>query len=81
MTLKEYIEGLQELIEARPELAEATAVYAVDPEGNAYHKVHYTGAPGWYDGEYNGEFIDQDDLADWCEGDEEGYEVNAVCIN
>lgn len=46
MTLQEYIESLQALVEERPELADAEVWYAADDEGNMYGEISY--APSIY---------------------------------
>lgn len=70
MTFKEYIEGLQKLLEENPQCGNYLVVYASDDEGNSFHEVSYSPSTGIYNGEdYN---FNQD-----CEEDQ----TNAVCIN
>lgn len=72
MTFKEYLAGLNQLLKKRPELANATVVYAADDEGNSFHEANCNGTVWKYD-ELSLSFITEDDESfDW---------VNAVCIN
>lgn len=76
MTLKEYIESLEKFAEENPETLEMTVVYSADDEGNSFNMVCYTPSKGHYDNEYNGGFTsDEEDI------EENGYEINAVCVN
>lgn len=43
MKLKDYVKGLQELMEQYPETAEYECVYAIDAEGNGYEPVESNG--------------------------------------
>jgi len=77
MTLKQYIEHLNKIVEQHPEALEYTVVYAMDEEGNAYFPVGfkpsvglYTEGGGFSGGEYEPEYAM-----------EEGVSPNAVCIN
>lgn len=40
MLFKDYVAGLNQLLKENPQLANATAVYASDDEGNSFHEVH-----------------------------------------
>lgn len=73
LTFKKYVERLQKLLAAQPELADAKAVYATDDEGNAFYPVHFSPTPGFFDANEN-YFLPENEL----ETDEQ---VNAVCIN
>ena len=42
MTLNEYIDGLIEFRNNNPTLAEATAIYSADDEGNRHQAIYYT---------------------------------------
>ena len=42
MTLKEYVENLNDFLEENPEAKELPVVYASDPEGNDWHNVQST---------------------------------------
>jgi len=77
MTLRQYVEQLKKLVR---QYGDCEVVYAIDPEGNAFHSVYYTPSLGYYkDGEWyaadNFE-IDKDYLPF-----EEDPIINAVCIN
>ena len=78
MLLSEYIKELQKLVEESPEALDMEVVYAKDDEGNGFQTVSCTPCVGNYDGEQWGEFQPEEYLA---EDGEEGYELNAVCIN
>lgn len=68
MLFKDYVAGLNQLLKLRPELADATAVYASDDEGNSFHEVHSNGTI-WERDEHYKEFQDETETP------------NAVCIN
>ena len=42
MTLKEYVESLQETLKENPELADKPVAYSSDDEGNSFHLIHNT---------------------------------------
>ncbi|MCK5603684.1 hypothetical protein KAR91_17490 [Candidatus Pacearchaeota archaeon] len=66
MTLKDFAENINELLEKRPETADFDVVSASDDEGNGFNPVHYDPSTGWFeDGEFN-----TDTTVD-----------NAVCVN
>jgi hypothetical protein len=75
MTLKEYIENLNEFVKENPEALEYEVVTSADDEGNYYNPVHYTPSMGLFE---DGEFTHQDNFEE-CEIDNE--DANAVCIN
>ncbi len=68
MLFKDYVAGLNQLLKLRPELADATTVYASDDEGNSFHEVHSNGTI-WERDEDNNEFNYNPETP------------NAVCIN
>lgn len=72
MTLKEYIESLQEFVKENPTSADLTVVTAKDSEGNGFWPVYYSPSIGNF---HNNEFTAEEDF------DGEDYEINAVCVN
>lgn len=66
MKVKKFLKELNKLVKENPELLEAKVVYAIDDEGNAFHKVKTTGTVGAY---VKGNFYIGEDPK------------NAVCIN
>jgi hypothetical protein len=69
MKLKEYITALKDIEQTHPDVE---VVHSSDDEGNTFGKVYYHPALGRFEGHV------------WkTEGDleEDGGEVNAVCIN
>lgn len=77
MKLKEYIQGLQDLIDKNPEVADYEVIYSVDDEGNGYGIVNWDPSIGYYD--QDNEWIDEDDTE--ALEDQEIEEMNAVLIN
>lgn len=75
MTLREYIEQLQNFALSNPETLDMDVIYSRDDEGNGFQEVHYSPSKGIYE---DNEFIASDQLEDY-ERDEN--EVNSVCIN
>ena len=76
MKLKEYIQHLQQIKKTHPDV---DVVCASDQEGNSFEAVHYHPALGRFSGSEHHPSEDS-----WqTEGDleEDGGEVNAVCIN
>ncbi len=66
MNLKEYSENINKLAKEHPD---ATVVYAVDDEGNAFGRVYYAPSVGFYSD-------------DGFEAEpEDNKQINAVCIN
>ena len=51
MTLKEFIENLQELAEQYPEALELEVITSKDDEGNGYNAVFYSPSVGVLDGD------------------------------
>jgi hypothetical protein len=75
MTLKEYIENLNEFVKENPEALEYIVVSSSDDEGNSYSPVYYTPSIGQYE---DHEFIHVENFEDREMDDED---TNAVCIN
>jgi hypothetical protein len=76
VTLKEYIKHLQEVLDKNPLYAEFPVIYAVDEEGNSYHKVYNTPT-----------LVEVDDINDYyldvnfSDSGEDSETPNAVIIN
>ena len=75
MTLKEYLENLNEFVAEHPEALEYEVVTSADDEGNYYNPVHYTPSIGLFKDD---EFTHKDNFEE-CEIDNE--DANSVCIN
>lgn len=75
MTLKEFMENLNEFIKENPETLEMEVVTSKDDEGNGYNRVYYTPSKGMYE---DGDFISFDSLEDYGKDEDE---INAVCLN
>lgn len=75
MTLKKYIENLNEFVKENPETLNMQVVTSSDDEGNSYNLVHFTPSKGIYK---DREFISHEQYEDW---DREDSETNAVCVN
>lgn len=75
MTLKEYIEQLQNFAETNPETLDMDVVYSRDDEGNGFQQIHYAPSKGFYE---DREFISVEQLEDY---NREENDVNAVCVN
>ncbi len=80
MTLKQYLEGINEFVQENPEALEYIVISSKDDEGNGFNPVHYKPCKGVYK---DREFIqaqqltdEPDEYADYVEAD-----INAVCIN
>lgn len=73
MTLREYIEGINNFAKLHPEALDYIVVYSSDDEGNNYYPVIFEPAKGVYE---KGDFVDEDYLEDI-----KNKTVNAVCIN
>ena len=78
MKLKEYIEGLQVLVDKHGDL---DVVYSSDAEGNSHHSVDWGPSLGNFDPSEN-QFIHAEE-ADWYKEYNEVDEmpINAVLIN
>ena len=66
MTLKEFAEKINSLLDEHPETAKFDVVAAADDEGNGFNLIHYDPTPGRFE---DGEF-ETNTAAD-----------NAVCVN
>jgi hypothetical protein len=75
MTLKEFIESLNNFAEQNPEALEMLVVTSKDNEGNGFNIVYYTPQKGSY---MNGNFYS---LHDYSHYKIDKSETNAVCIN
>jgi len=73
MNFKDYVKGINELLESNPELGEHEAIVSKDDEGNEYNRICYIPSFGVYDGENFTEASSEDF--------EEGMVVNSVCVN
>ena len=69
MTLREYIENLNELAEKNPSVLDLIVVSSSDDEGNEYGPVHNEPTVGYYE---DREFL---------EAIHSKLKPNAVCIN
>lgn len=79
MTLREYLEGINEFVTENPETLDMIVISAIDSEGNGFNPVNFGPCKGVFD---DGEFIQAQQLID--EPDEYDYvqsDFNAVCIN
>lgn len=75
ITLKDYVEKLNDFIKENPETLELMVVYGVDDEGNDYKPIVYTPSKGKFD---KNEFIPFVNFEDY---DLNKEDVNSVCIN
>jgi hypothetical protein len=75
MTLREYIEQLQNFAQENPDTLDMDVIYSRDDEGNGFQKIYYSPSKGIYE---DNEFISSEQLEDY-ERDEN--EINSVCIN
>jgi len=75
MTLKEYIEGLNNFAKENPDTLEMQVVTSGDIEGNGFFPVLFTPGKGIYE---DGEFIDEENY-EYEEREES--ETNAICVN
>ena len=73
MTLKEYIDELNKLVERHPEALDRLVVYSTDAEGNCFYTVNYKPSLGMYsDSEL--EFREEQDVSAY-------HNIPAICIN
>jgi hypothetical protein len=75
MTLREYLDELQEFVETYPECLDMEVVYSRDDEGNGYERVYYGPTKGIFE---DREFIPAGQLEEWERNENE---INAVCVN
>ena len=80
MTLKEYIEKLQNLAKEYPTSLNMEVVYSADDEGNAYRKIMFE--PSLFQFEDMSTYY-LEDVGSYEEGSDEIAleDCNAVCIN
>lgn len=71
MTLREYIDGLNQFVVDNPETLDMTVIYGTDAEGNGFEEVYYGPTKGVYDDDEFSSHPDEIDKED----------INAVCIN
>ncbi len=75
MTLKQYIDILNEFVENNPETLDLEVIYAEDDEGNGYGRIAYAPTKGVFDDD---DFWTESNLE---EGEFKQSDINAVCIN
>jgi hypothetical protein len=75
MTLKEYIEGLQEFVKENPDALELEVITSIDDEGNGYNPVYYGPSKGHYDGG------DYSPVSSFEEYGLDNDDINSVCVN
>jgi hypothetical protein len=75
MTLKEFIENLNNFAKENPETLEMKVLTSKDDEGNGFNLIHYTPSKGIFE---DGDFIPYDNYED---DDREDSETNSVCVN
>lgn len=75
MTLKEFIENLNEFAKSNPETLNMQVITSKDDEGNGFNNIYYTPSKGIY--AENG-FLSS---GQYKEFDIDESETNAVCIN
>jgi len=75
MTLKEYIQNLNEFAKNNPETLEMQVITSKDDEGNGFNLVHYEPSKGIFE---DGDFTSFEQYEEY-ERDE--TETNVVCVN
>ena len=75
MTLKEFIENLNNFVKENPETLEMQVVTSKDDEGNGFNLVHCEPSKGIFK---DREFISAEQYEDY---EREDSETNAVCVN
>lgn len=75
MTLREFIQGLNDFVEENPETLDLEVITSDDPEGNGYSSIYYEPSKGIYE---NTDYISSDQYEDY---EREDTETNAVCVN
>lgn len=73
MKFKDYVKGINELLESNPVLGELETIVWQDDEVNGFNRVNYTPSLGVYDG---GDFTEST-----SEDFEEDMVINSVCVN
>ena len=66
MTLKQYIDSINEFVKQNPEALDLDVIFSCDAEGNHFERVEYAVSKGYFSG--------------W-EYDMDNNKPNAVCIN
>jgi hypothetical protein len=83
MNFREYVEGLNKVLEDNPEAGEYKAIYSADDEGNQYFPVQASAEIGkFFPDDQLGEFLSQEmalEEPELYEG--EDTTPDAVCIN
>lgn len=79
MKLREFVEKLDILIEACPEILDSEVIYSSDDEGNYFGYVNYTPSIGFYD-EENREYLVYNTKIQFDPLKRENL-INVVCIN
>ena len=70
VTLRRYINRLNQLAKDNPELLDTPVVASSDDEGNSFGYVYYDASEGHFDGE------------DWQNNDDDlEVPINSVCLN
>jgi hypothetical protein len=76
MTLREFLENLNDFIETNPDALDLNVIASSDDEGNFYNEVVFTPTKGYLDD--NGNYVEFDMYEDY---DVEEELTNSVCIN
>lgn len=76
MTLRNYINGLQQFALENPDALDMQVITSKDAEGNGYEPVYYGPTKGNFNDDY--EFVAVNQFEDW---EMEDAECNAVCVN
>ena len=71
ITLKQYLENIQNFIKENPGALDFEVVYSADEEGNEFKPIQFLPTRGHFDGQ---DFVSQDEL-------KHGEEAKAICIN
>jgi hypothetical protein len=75
MTLKEFMENLNEFIKENPETLDMEVITSKDDEGNGFNRVYFTPSKGIYE---DNDFIPVNSYEDYERNEDE---TNAICIN
>jgi hypothetical protein len=89
MKYKKFVEIQVKFLQKNPQAANFEAVYAIDPEGNAFIKVEWNPSLGNFStdrpNDNRGDFLSKELLdRDEALGEDENKEdfpINAVCVN
>ena len=74
MLLKEFYNGLTELIEKNPKALEYEVILSTDDEGNVYNRIYYSPSIGIFY-EEDSDFIPEDSIEE-----EDISKINSICI-